>query len=54
MPINKTYSLTNEHSNDFDELCKKSHFGYSTLLKAFIKYFKRNPTEFKKIGDYIE
>ena len=54
MPENKTYSLTTECINDFNELSKKSHFGYSTLIKAFIKYFKKNPTEFKKIGDYIE
>lgn len=50
----KTYSLTAEHVKDFKELSKKSHFGYSKLIKAFIKYFKANPKEFEKIGDYID
>jgi len=54
MSTNKTYSLTSEHITDFEELSNKSHFGYSKLIKAFIKYFKANPKEFEKIGDYID
>ncbi len=52
--VNKTFSLTIEHINDLKELSNKSHFGYSKLFKAFIKYFKANPEEFKKIGDYLD
>ena len=52
--INKTISLTSEHITILEDLCVKSHFNSSMLLRGFIKYFKANPEEFKKIGDYLD
>jgi len=52
--INKTISLTIKSNDNLEELTNKSHFGYSVLFRAFIKYFKDNPKEFENIGDYIE